>query len=83
MARPQSSLQQTPKALLSVIDCEDIGSRLQITRESPEFLGVTVPTKLCILWRDRMDVPSKCMIVRTVGYVGLRLRALGMIGRQE
>jgi hypothetical protein len=22
---------------------------------------------ICILWTDRMDVPSKCTIVRTVG----------------
>jgi hypothetical protein len=35
-----------------------------------------------ILWRDRMDVPSKCTIVRT-GRDSVRLRALGMIGWQE
>jgi hypothetical protein len=27
-----------------------------------------------------MDVLSKCTVVRTVGKVGVRLRALGMIG---
>jgi hypothetical protein len=37
------------------------------------------------VWRDRMDVPSKCTIVRTgtVGRDSVRLRALGMIDRQE
>jgi hypothetical protein len=30
-----------------------------------------------------MDVPSQCTIVRTVGQVGVQLKALGMISRQE
>jgi hypothetical protein len=29
----------------------------------------------CILWRDRMDVPSKCTVVRTTGRSACRLKA--------
>ena len=37
---------------------------------------------ILLLWRNGMDVPSKCTIVRTVGYVGVRLWEWS-VGRNE
>jgi hypothetical protein len=31
--------------------------------------------KVAVLWRDRMGVPSRCTIVKTIGSAAYRLKA--------
>ena len=69
------------RATLQLSSC---GSALLLQPLAGRQLRTMSPVALTrLLWRDRVDVPSKCTIVRTVGWVGVQLSALGMIARWE
>jgi hypothetical protein len=70
VARPQSSFRQTPKALLSLLDCGDVGSRTADHRRISGVPRLLYLSSCVYIWDLR---PTKLIINKSMQSIPLRI----------